>query len=659
MVTRPLKSDMQSPDFDKHTKYCFEDANVSFIVEDRLRFDVHRHFLQRDSEFFKRMLSGRPNAPDGTYYVPGLKIYQFESLLDFFYDGMYFISPATMPIKYWINLLSVSTTFDFPRARDHAIAAIDLCQVTSNTIEPARIIEIANLYGVEKWLEPAYAALAEREEMVSAGEAKMVGMKGLLVIMNLREMRLRETIRCMSREQETFRYSNLQEDGAVPSCQLSPAPAVLSPTLASITTPSFAPSAVPPRAPSIPPSRTPSVIPLSLPSRTPSPRAPFLPQAIRPWFTPPPPPVNPLKDEIIIGHEPTREDDKSDLEVQNIPRYDHENDSEKDLDTCRLSTESGDDALSICEPATTHPNRKKRKKRKNASLSLSTKIPLEATMMILDDSEYIRNGDYQPTRFDAQADAVNMVFQTKIDSNPENTVGVMSMAGKGSEVLVTHFKDLGQILHAIHKTSNKIGGGEIDIPTVIAIAQLALKYRRNKNLSQRTIVFVGSPSQGQGANEKGMVKLAKKFKKNDVAVDVVCFGDGIEEVTREGEGEGKTVLGSSAEAGAAPAVPSPSPSLHSLLYHCRRLLYHHHSYHPEHHPSADDKLYDRGLPQRDSPQFSFRTGWQSSSHSLTCAFLVLWVRWASIHIVRFTHFYTLRSSSSSKMASRFLAPTNV
>ena len=58
-------------------------------------------------------------------------------------------------------------------------------------------------------------------------------------------------------------------------------------------------------------------------------------------------------------------------------------------------------------------------------------MPLEATMMIIDNSEFMRNGDYQPTRFDAQADAVNTVFQTKIDSNPENTVGVMTMAGKG------------------------------------------------------------------------------------------------------------------------------------------------------------------------------------------------------------------------------------
>ena len=60
-------------------------------------------------------------------------------------------------------------------------------------------------------------------------------------------------------------------------------------------------------------------------------------------------------------------------------------------------------------------------------------MPLEATMLIIDNSEYIRNGDYQPTRYEAQSDAVTTVFQTKIDSNPENTVGIMTMAGKGYE----------------------------------------------------------------------------------------------------------------------------------------------------------------------------------------------------------------------------------
>jgi 26S proteasome regulatory subunit N10 len=95
-------------------------------------------------------------------------------------------------------------------------------------------------------------------------------------------------------------------------------------------------------------------------------------------------------------------------------------------------------------------------------------------------------------------------------------------------VLVTNTKDLGQILKAMHDVSSKIGGS-IDLPTAIAIAQLALKHRENKNLRQRIIVFVGSPLEGPGADEKGMVKLAKKLRKNNIAVDLVSFGDGIEE----------------------------------------------------------------------------------------------------------------------------------
>ncbi|KAK1229354.1 hypothetical protein PQX77_007587 [Marasmius sp. AFHP31] len=57
------------------------------------------------------------------------------------------------------------------------------------------MIQIANAYGVEKWLEPAYDALARRAEMVEEDEAEMIGMKGVLVIVKARETRLREEIR--------------------------------------------------------------------------------------------------------------------------------------------------------------------------------------------------------------------------------------------------------------------------------------------------------------------------------------------------------------------------------------------------------------------------------------------------------------------------------
>ncbi len=87
---------------------------------------------------------------------------------------------------------------------------------------------------------------------------------------------------------------------------------------------------------------------------------------------------------------------------------------------------------------------------------------------------------------------------------------------------------MGQILAGVHTASRKISG-QADIPTAINVAQLALKHRQNKNLRQRIIVFVGSPLDGPGTDSQSISKLAKKLKKNNIAIDVVCFGDGVEE----------------------------------------------------------------------------------------------------------------------------------
>ncbi|KAG0045138.1 hypothetical protein BGZ83_009613, partial [Gryganskiella cystojenkinii] len=144
----------------------------------------------------------------------------------------------------------------------------------------------------------------------------------------------------------------------------------------------------------------------------------------------------------------------------------------------------------------------------------------------LDNSEWMRNGDYTPTRLEAQADAVNLIFGAKTQSNPENTVSLMTMAGKSPKVLVTFTSDIGKILTALH---NVAIGGQVSFTTSVQIAQLALKHRQNKNQRQRIIVFVGSPVE---EDEKTLVKLAKKLKKNNIAVDVVNFGEEAENTTK-------------------------------------------------------------------------------------------------------------------------------
>ncbi|KAJ7953142.1 26S proteasome non-ATPase regulatory subunit 4 [Quillaja saponaria] len=150
---------------------------------------------------------------------------------------------------------------------------------------------------------------------------------------------------------------------------------------------------------------------------------------------------------------------------------------------------------------------------------------LEATMICIDNSEWTRNGDYSPSRFQAQADAVNLICGAKTQSNPENTVGVLTMAGKGVQVLVTPTSDLGKILACMHGLEV---GGEMNLAAGIQVAQLALKHRQNKKQQQRIIVFAGSPANHE---KKLLEMIGRKLKKNSVALDIVNFGE---------EDEGKT-----------------------------------------------------------------------------------------------------------------------
>uniref|UniRef100_A0A8C8C5C1 26S proteasome non-ATPase regulatory subunit 4 n=1 Tax=Oncorhynchus tshawytscha TaxID=74940 RepID=A0A8C8C5C1_ONCTS len=138
--------------------------------------------------------------------------------------------------------------------------------------------------------------------------------------------------------------------------------------------------------------------------------------------------------------------------------------------------------------------------------------------MIVDNSEYMRNGDFLPTRLQAQQDAVNIVCHSKTRANPENNVGLISMANN-CEVLTTLTPDSGRILSKLHAIQPK---GKICFCTGIRVAHLALKHRQGKNHKMRIIAFVGSPVED---SDKDLVKMAKRLKKEKVNVDIINFGE--------------------------------------------------------------------------------------------------------------------------------------
>ena len=152
-------------------------------------------------------------------------------------------------------------------------------------------------------------------------------------------------------------------------------------------------------------------------------------------------------------------------------------------------------------------------------------MPLECTMLCLDDSEFMRNGDYSPTRMMCQSDTSNVLVTNKTMSHPESTVGLLTMAGKGVTVHVSPTDDSGKLMAALHGLQT---GGSINIVASIQVAMLALKHRTNKNGGQRIIVVVGSPVEG---TEKQLKAVGRKLKKNNIALDIVSMGETEENAT--------------------------------------------------------------------------------------------------------------------------------
>lgn len=110
----------------------------------------------------------------------------------------------------------------------------------------------------------------------------------------------------------------------------------------------------------------------------------------------------------------------------------------------------------------------------------------------------MRNGDFVPTRLQAQQDAVNLVCHSKTRSNPENNVGLITLAKYDSdilssivdvkidrrlnvnllylfsvEVLATLTSDVGRILSKLHQVQPN---GKLCLITGIRIAHVCITY---------------------------------------------------------------------------------------------------------------------------------------------------------------------------------------
>ncbi|CAL9736927.1 26S proteasome regulatory subunit Rpn10p [Monosporozyma servazzii] len=151
---------------------------------------------------------------------------------------------------------------------------------------------------------------------------------------------------------------------------------------------------------------------------------------------------------------------------------------------------------------------------------------LEAVVLCIDNSQYSRNGDFPRTRFEAQIDAIEYIFQAKRNSNLENTLALISSAGETTpQVLSTFTSQFGKILSGLNETM--IAGDHIHFVNTIEMAALTLKHRQNKLQHQRIVMFICSPlSINQNNNDDDSLSgVASLLNEKKIALDIINFGE--------------------------------------------------------------------------------------------------------------------------------------
>lgn len=146
-------------------------------------------------------------------------------------------------------------------------------------------------------------------------------------------------------------------------------------------------------------------------------------------------------------------------------------------------------------------------------------MSIESTVFILDNSDWARNGDYFPNRWDCQLNSLQLMVEHK-GSNPENSMGLILLGGKQVELLLTPVQN--QVDKLLGLTHNVKLGGTPKFVQALSISNLVLKHRKDKIHKARIVVFVSSPIP---EDEKQLITLAKKLKKNSIAIDLILLGE--------------------------------------------------------------------------------------------------------------------------------------
>ncbi|KIJ34739.1 hypothetical protein M422DRAFT_51824 [Sphaerobolus stellatus SS14] len=191
------------------TEWYREDGDIIFLVENVL-FKISSWLLSTNSPIFhtlftlpqndgsQRLVGGamsgtevvvrteRPlegTADSNPIVLPGITAEDFGYLMDILYNGQF--KPPPYPLEQLIAVLSLGSRFDMSKAKDWAIYHLS----TRVDVHPAQMLELAQSYNVDKWVEPAFRSLVQhRLSSLDTGNTMRLGLRRFAGLAKLKEL---------------------------------------------------------------------------------------------------------------------------------------------------------------------------------------------------------------------------------------------------------------------------------------------------------------------------------------------------------------------------------------------------------------------------------------------------------------------------------------
>ncbi|KAK2467401.1 hypothetical protein APHAL10511_000636 [Amanita phalloides] len=171
-----------------HDEYFLSGGDL-YIMVDHVQFRVHRFFFERESPYFRSMLTGpaspgahKPGTAESTAIIlDELKPTEFARFLWVFYNPKYSIYNAS--VDDWTGILTLAHRWAFHEVK--ALAVRELEKLDSPDID--RIVTYHDCQVDRNLLIHRYAALCQREEPLTLEEANRLGMQTTVNIVTARE----------------------------------------------------------------------------------------------------------------------------------------------------------------------------------------------------------------------------------------------------------------------------------------------------------------------------------------------------------------------------------------------------------------------------------------------------------------------------------------